>query len=211
MNTSAKKKFSKDDILVFFLKNRSLLLVLIFSALLSISTSTFLTYNNLMSLARQISANCIIGVGYTLLLASNSVDLSAGYMMCMIGIISGLLSQNEAIPFVAILIICILVGALCGSWNAFIANKFNLPPFLVTLAMQQIFRGTLMLLSNGSPIGDLKYSEKGRQIYQDLKARVAAGGEANLRTAMDMPIINMTMGGHTRKEVQAFLENLRRN
>lgn len=62
-----------------------------------------------------------------------------------------------------------------------------------------------------SPIGDLKYSEKGRQIYQDLKARVAAGGEANLRTAMDMPIINMTMGGHTRKEVQAFLENLRRN
>lgn len=156
MNTSAKKKkFSKDDILVFFLKNRSLLLVLIFSALLSISTSTFRTYNNLMSLARQISANCIIGVGYTLLLASNSVDLSAGYMMCMIGIISGLLSQNQAIPFVVILMVCILVGALCGSWNAFIANKFNLPPFLVTLAMQQIFRGTLMLLSNGSPIGGL--------------------------------------------------------
>ena len=80
MNTATKKKFSKDDILVFFLKNRSLLLVLIFSILLSLSTSTFLTGNNLMSLARQISANCIIGVGYTLLLASDSVDLSAGYI-----------------------------------------------------------------------------------------------------------------------------------
>ncbi len=155
MNTATKKKFSKDNILVFFLKNRSLLLVLIFSILLSLSTSTFLTGNNLMSLARQISANCIIGVGYTLLLASDSVDLSAGYMMCMIGIISGLLSQVEGMPFPVILLVCIVVGAVCGSWNAFIANKFKLPPFLVTLAMQQIFKGTLMLLSNGSPIGNL--------------------------------------------------------
>lgn len=153
--TALTRKRSKDDILVFFLKNRSLLLVVIFSVLLSVSTSTFLTPNNLMSLARQISANCIIGVGYTLLLASASVDLSAGYMMCMIGIISGLLSQIEGMPFVAILLICVTVGAACGAWNAFIANKFKLPPFLVTLAMQQIFRGALMLLSNGSPIGNL--------------------------------------------------------
>ena len=98
MDTKAQKRFSKDDVLVFFLKNRSLLLVLVFSTLLTIFTNTFLTQNNLMSLARQISANAIIGVGYTLLLASDSVDLSAGYMMCMIGIISGLLSQ-AGLPF----------------------------------------------------------------------------------------------------------------
>ncbi|EHI57801.1 MAG: ABC transporter permease [Hungatella hathewayi] len=154
MDTKAQKRFSKDDVLVFFLKNRSLLLVLVFSTLLTIFTNTFLTQNNLMSLARQISANAIIGVGYTLLLASDSVDLSAGYMMCMIGIISGLLSQ-AGLPFPVILILCILVGVACGAWNATIENKFKLPPFLVTLAMQQVFRGCLMLLSNGSPIGDL--------------------------------------------------------
>lgn len=88
------KKMSKDQILIFFLQNRAFLLVLIFVLLLSLFTSTFLTKGNLISLARQISANGIIGVGYTFLLASNSVDLSAGYMMCMIGIISGLLSQT---------------------------------------------------------------------------------------------------------------------
>ncbi len=149
-----KKKMSKDQILIFFLKNRALLLVLIFVTLLTIFTNTFLTKGNITSLARQIAANGIIGVGYTFLLASDSVDLSAGYMMCMVGIISGLLSQTS-LPFIAILAICSIVGICCSSFNATVENKFNLPPFLVTLAMQQIFKGTLMLLSNGTPIPNL--------------------------------------------------------
>lgn len=103
METKAKKKISKDNVLIFFLKNRALLLVLIFFILLSVATDTFLTSSNMVSLARQIAANGIIGVGYTFLLASDSVDLSAGYMMCMIGIISGLLSQT-GMPFICILI-----------------------------------------------------------------------------------------------------------
>ena len=154
MQQKRKKKWSKDTVLIFFLKNRAFLLVILFFIMLMLTTDTFLTGSNLMSLARQIAANGIIGVGYTFLLASDSVDLSAGYMMCMIGIISGLLSQT-ALPFPLILIICIDVGMFCSSMNAVIENKFNLPPFLVTLAMQQIFRGTLMLLSNGSPISNL--------------------------------------------------------
>ena len=149
-----KKPALKYRVLIFFLKNRALLLVMLFFILLSLSTRTFLTSGNLMSLSRQIAANGIIGVGYTFLLASNSVDLSAGYLMCMTGIISGLLSQ-AGMPFIVILLVCIAVAMLCSSLNAVIENKFKLPPFLVTLAMQQIFRGTLMLLSNGSPISGL--------------------------------------------------------
>ena len=149
-----KKKSPNYKILIFFLQNRALLLVAVFFVLLSLTTRTFLTSRNLMSLSRQIAANGIIGVGYTFLLASDSVDLSAGYMMCMIGIISGLLSQTS-LPFAVILLICIVIAMLCSSFNAAIENKFKLPPFLVTLAMQQIFRGTLMLLSNGSPIANL--------------------------------------------------------
>ena len=149
-----KKPALKYRVLIFFLQNRALLLVLLFFILLSLTTNTFLTSRNLMSLSRQIAANGIIGVGYTFLLASDSVDLSAGYLMCMIGIVSGLLSQ-AGLPFAVILLICVAVAMLCSSFNAVIENKFKLPPFLVTLAMQQIFRGALMLLSNGSPISGL--------------------------------------------------------
>ena len=154
VESAQKKPALKYRVLIFFLKNRALLLVMLFFILLSLTTKTFLTQGNLMSLSRQIAANGIIGVGYTFLLASNSVDLSAGYLMCMTGIISGLLSL-AGLPFVAILLICIVVAVICSSLNAVIENKFKLPPFLVTLAMQQIFRGALMLLSNGSPISGL--------------------------------------------------------
>ena len=149
-----KKKMTKDQILIFFLKNRALLLEVIFFILLTVFTNTFLTSGNLLSLARQIAANGIIGVGYTFLLASDSVDLSAGYMMCMVGIISGLLSQTS-LPFIVILLVCSVVGIVCSSFNATVENKFNLPPFLVTLAMQQVFKGALMLMSNGTPIANL--------------------------------------------------------
>ena len=57
METKAKKKISKDNVLIFFLKNRALLLVLIFFILLSVATDTFLTSSNMVSLARQIAAN----------------------------------------------------------------------------------------------------------------------------------------------------------
>lgn len=154
METTAKKKRSKDDVIIFFLKNRALTLVLIFAAVLALVSDAFLTRMNLLSLARQISANCIIGVGYTLLLASDSVDLSAGYTMCLVGIISGLLSQAN-MPFILILVICAAVGVGCGMWNSMIITRFNLAPFLVTLAMQQIYKGIMMLLCNGTPIGNL--------------------------------------------------------
>lgn len=39
METKAKKKISKDNVLIFFLKNRALLLVLIFFILLSVATN----------------------------------------------------------------------------------------------------------------------------------------------------------------------------
>ena len=113
---TAKKSWSKDDILIFFLRNRALTLVLVFAVVLAVMEETFLTAGNMVSLARQISANCIIGVGYTLLLASDSVDLSAGYTMCLVGIVSGLLSQ-AGMPFIVILLVCIQTPPLVQCYS----------------------------------------------------------------------------------------------
>ena len=144
----------KDKFILFFLSNRALLLDVIFFVFLSITSKQFLSIRNLTNVTRQISANTIIGIGYTFLLASGYVDLSVGAMLCMIGIIAGLLSQTT-LPFVVILIICILIGIFCGALNTIIGVKFNLPPFLVTLAMQQIYKAVMLLLSNGQSIPNL--------------------------------------------------------
>ena len=60
-----------------------------------------------------------------------------------------------------------------------------------------------------SPIKDLAYNERSRPMYENLLARAKAGGASNVSTALDMPIINMTMtGARTRKDVMAFLRSL---
>ncbi len=148
------KKRPSEAVFLFFLNNRALMLDIIFFLVLSFATPVFLTPRNLTNVAMQISTNAIVGIGYTFLLASASVDLSIGNMMCLIGIVAGLLSV-AGLPFPAILILCLLLGMGLGGLNSFIAVKFKLPPFLITLAMQQIYKGLMLLLSNGSPIPNI--------------------------------------------------------
>lgn len=148
------KKRPSEAVFLFFLNNRALMLDVIFFLILSFATPVFLTPRNLTNVAMQISTNAIVGIGYTFLLASASVDLSIGNMMCLIGIVAGLLSV-AGMPFPAILILCLLLGMGLGGLNSFIAVKFKLPPFLITLAMQQIYKGLMLLLSNGSPIPNI--------------------------------------------------------
>lgn len=148
------KKRPSEAVFLFFLNNRALMLDIIFFLVLSFATPVFLTPRNLTNVAMQISTNAIVGIGYTFLLASASVDLSIGNMMCLIGIVAGLLSV-AGLPFPAILVLCLLLGMGLGGLNSFVAVKFKLPPFLVTLAMQQIYKGLMLLLSNGSPIPNI--------------------------------------------------------
>lgn len=144
----------KDRVLLFFLSNRALLLDALFIVILAIGSKQFLTIRNLTNVSRQISANTIVGIGYTFLLASGYVDLSVGNLMCMIGIIAGLLSHTGA-PFIMILAACLLIGIFGGALNTYIGVKFSLPPFLVTLAMQQIYKAIMLLLSNGQSIPNI--------------------------------------------------------
>lgn len=140
-----------EKLILFFLNNRALMLDVIFFVFLALTSDVFLTTRNITNVLTQISTNAIIGIGYTFLLASASVDLSVGNMMCLIGISCGLMSQ-AGWGFVPILIACLLEGVIFGALNSCITVGFKLPPFLVTLAMQQVYKGIMLVLSNGSPI-----------------------------------------------------------
>ena len=49
----------------------------------------------------------------------------------------------------------LLLGSLLGWFNGFAVTKFNVPPFVATLAMLTIARGFTMLYTNGHPISNL--------------------------------------------------------
>ena len=60
---------------------------------------------------------------------------------------------NTGAPFIVVILATLLVGSLCGAVNAFVLTRFEeLPPMIVTLATQIIFRGIaeIVLGSGGS-------------------------------------------------------------
>ncbi len=75
------------------------------------------------------------------ILVLGEIDISVGSIVCLSATISCLVS-NTGLPFILVILISLLVGTACGAVNGFILTRFQeLPPMIVTLATQIIFRG----------------------------------------------------------------------
>ena len=147
------------------LNNKALLILIVLVVFAQIATKgLFINFSNLSSIARQIATPAILGIGFTVVLASGGVDLSVGHMVSVIGVLYAIISFKVPLP-VAI-ITAILFGAFLGYLNGAMAVYFNLAPFILTLATAQIFKGAASILCNGKTVGSL--SEGVRKIGQGL-------------------------------------------
>lgn len=153
--TLAQKKKGRSSMLDMLLDNKAVLILILLCLVATCMNSKFLGGRNIMNVIRQVCASAILGVGFTLVIASANLDLSVGYMLGMIGVIMGLLSRAN-VPFILVLLAGLATGALCGFINGFIGVKFKLPLFIVTLATGQVYRGACQLLSNTSPVNGLQ-------------------------------------------------------
>lgn len=52
-------------------------------------------------------------------------------------------------PFLLVIIISLIVGAICGMWNAFLVSKLKIQPIVATLILQTAGRGIAMLITQG--------------------------------------------------------------
>lgn len=125
--------------------------LLIISTILSILEPIFLTKANLTNVSRQIVTNLLLSYGMTMALLIGAIDLAVGSVVAASGCIF-ITAIGAGIPFFLSLIISIVFGALTGVCSASILNATNLPPFIVTLAMQKIVRGVGYIVTNGSPV-----------------------------------------------------------
>ena len=110
------------------------ILVLLFIAV-NIFCANFSEFYNLKSLLRQMPVY----------LAEIFLMLPMATMACIVA--------NTGAPFIVVILATLLVGSLCGAVNAFVLTRFEeLPPMIVTLATQIIFRGIaeIVLGSGGS-------------------------------------------------------------
>lgn len=133
-----------------------LLAFMVLIIILSSANSNFLDYNNIINILRQVSINGLLAIGMTYVILAGGIDLSVGSVVAFSGVVAASLVTGDVnTPVFLAVIIGTLAGTILGFINGLIIARFNVAPFVATLAMMSIARGLTMVYSNGSPIGRL--------------------------------------------------------
>lgn len=129
-------------------------LVLLF-ILVNIFCMTISDVYNLKNVLREMPkylAEIFLLLPMAFILVLGEIDISVGSIVCLSATVSCMVC-NKGIPFICVILVGLLVGTACGMVNGAILTRFDeLPPMIVTLATQIIFRGIaeIALGSGGS-------------------------------------------------------------
>jgi len=124
----------------------------------------FLKVTNLLGVANQTAIYAIIAIGMTMVIITGGIDLGVGSLVALSAVTSTLLIQRVggADAGVAAVLFGTLAGvAVCALAGAFVGGtvtRFNLPPFIVTLAIMMMASGLAFRLTNGQSIANLPTS-----------------------------------------------------
>jgi ribose transport system permease protein len=111
-------------------------LIAVFSTL----SPRFLEAQNALNILVQSSSIAIAATGMTFVLLTGGIDLSQGSAMYLSGAIAGKILLDGG-PLPVAMAAALLVGTLCGGFNALAVVRFRMLPFIVTLATLYAFRG----------------------------------------------------------------------
>lgn len=122
---------------------------------MSITSDVFLTTDNLLNIARQVSINGILAVGMTFVILTGGIDLSVGAVMAFTGTIMAGMMINFGMPPIAAVLVGVALGAAIGYINGMFVSYAKIPAIIVTLAMMEISRGFALLYTGGYPLSGL--------------------------------------------------------
>lgn len=136
----------------------------------------FLSTSSIINIISLSAANLPIACGIAGCIVLTGTDLSAGRVVGLTACISASLLQSmdyatkmypnmQPLPIPVVIIIVMIVGGIVGLVNGFFVAKFQLHPFIVTLATQLIVYGVLLMYlmnngNNGQPLSGLDQSFK---------------------------------------------------
>ena len=131
---------------------RALMPVICFLAVLLVGAlfaDALFTERNASNLMRQTVANGLIALGMLVVILTGGIDLSVGAVVALGGVLfAGLADQLGIAPALAL---AVLAGVVAGVVNGTIISRFNLQPFIVTLATMGVIRGVVYIYTE-SPI-----------------------------------------------------------
>lgn len=124
------------------------LILLVFMLACSFLNDTFMTKTNMLNVLRQQSVIIILAIGEMILIISGMLDLSAGSVLALSGVLS--VSAFKATGSMPLAIgVGIGVAVFCNIVNGIMITYYKAPPFIATLAMQAVARGAVLFYCAG--------------------------------------------------------------
>ncbi|NLY42895.1 MAG: sugar ABC transporter permease [Clostridiaceae bacterium] len=107
---------------------------------------------NITNLILQNSYILVLAVGMLLVIVAGHIDLSVGSVAAFIGAVAAIFMINMKMPFIAAMVLSLIIGGLIGAWQGFWIAYIRIPAFIVTLGGMLIFRGLTMIVLKGTSL-----------------------------------------------------------
>ena len=155
-------------IYMYLLKARTFIALLLVIAFFSVMVPNFLTTSNLLIMTQHVAITGLLAIGMTLVILTGGIDLSVGAVAGICGMVAGALLTN-GLPIwggniiffnVPEVILCVAIfGVLVGFVNGAVITRFGVAPFICTLGMMYVARGSALLFNDGSTYPNLNGME----------------------------------------------------
>lgn len=152
MNKTKTKKTFNDYWCAYSTVAILLLMVAVFSAL---KPKAFMSINNYIKIIEQSAIYILLACGEFYGIILGGIDLSVSSTMALSGVVCAKLMVSGVHPVLAVILGIFLFGALVGAINGTLINITKLPPFIITLGTQSIFRGLTYILSDARSVSGI--------------------------------------------------------
>lgn len=145
-----KKKINLQKYLHIINKNGILFVFLLLCILLSIITPGFLSWVNILNVLRQSSIIGIMAIGTTFVIIGGGFDISVGSTLVLTAAMC--VGLQYYMHWGLAIVLVLIMGALIGLFNGFLAAKIHIPAIIATLGTMTIIRGLAYLYTGGYPL-----------------------------------------------------------
>src|SRR5258706_10921878 len=115
-------------------------------AIFGVLAPTFLSANNVVTIASTLAVVGISAIGMTMVLISGGVDLSVGSVAALTGVVASNFWPGT-LPIWPAAGVALLSGLLVGLFNGFVITRLRINPLITTLATYSAVRGIAFVVS----------------------------------------------------------------
>lgn len=130
------------------LKKYTIMFILVgLIAVFSLTSPYFFSARNFTNIITQNTYFIIAAVGLSFVMIGGGIDLSVGWQMSLVGVVTAILMVEYQVPAWLAVTTGLLLGTCLGLFNGLIVTNVRVFPLIVTIATSTVFQGISYIIS----------------------------------------------------------------